>query len=258
MSTVLPAFAGDVRVWFAQLESHFLANNVSEQTKLHILFSAFPASLTPVIKDLITDTPINSTYESIKWEVLLQTSVSAERRFQTLVHDELLGDRMPTELLCRMRELAEDVPADSALIKQLFISRLPSQVKAILAPMVEKQSVDTIAALADRVMEFSRGPTTAAIPQPQAEVFTHAAATGNASRDATSLAILDAIERLTKEVKKLNATRAPSPRHRYRGRSPSPHRRCQSNMPGLCFYHSRFGAEAQRCTMPCSFSNQEN
>ena len=57
MATTLPAFSGDVRVWFAQLESYFVANNVMEQRQLPILFSAFPASLTPVVKDLITDTP---------------------------------------------------------------------------------------------------------------------------------------------------------------------------------------------------------
>ena len=55
MATTLPAFAGDVRVWFAQLESYFVANNDTEQRQLPILFSAFPAALTPVVKNLITD-----------------------------------------------------------------------------------------------------------------------------------------------------------------------------------------------------------
>lgn len=253
--TTLPAFAGDVRVWFAQLESYFAANNVSEQTKLHILFSAFPASLTPAVKDLITDTPLNSTYDSIKREVLLRTSVSAEKRFQTLVHDEHLGDRRPTELLRRMRELAEDVPPDSALIKQLFFSRLPAQVKAILAPMFEKHTVDVVAASADKVMDFVRGPTTAAIPQQPAEV---PAGTANVRQDATSVAILTAIERLTREVSKLNMGRSHSPRRRYKSRSSSPHHRRRANMPGLCFYHSRYGAEARNCKMPCTFNNQGN
>ena len=112
--------------------------------------------LTPVVKDLITDTPHNSTYDSIKREVLFRTSLSAEKWFQTLVDDELLGDRMPSELLRRMRELAEDIPADSIIIKQLFFSRLPSQGKAIVAPMVEKRSVDVIASSADKVMEFTK------------------------------------------------------------------------------------------------------
>ena len=84
MAFTLPAFTGDVRVWFAQLESYFVANNVTEQQQLHILFSTFPASLTPPVKDLITDFPFNSTYDSIKREVLLQTSLSAEKTFSNV------------------------------------------------------------------------------------------------------------------------------------------------------------------------------
>ena len=238
MATTLPAFAGDVRVWFAQLESYFVANNVMEQRQLPILFSAFPASLTPVFKDLITDTPLNATYDSIKREVLLRTSLSAEKRFQTLVNDELLGKRMPSELLCRMRELAEDVPADSAIIKQLFSSRLHPQVKAILASsMVEKSSVDVIASSADKVMEFTKGPITASIPQPKAEVSTLSGA-GNTSQVATQVAIFNAVERLTQEIRKLAVVRSHSPRRQHKSRSPSPHHRRHSSKPGLCFYQS--------------------
>ena len=238
MATTLPAFASDVQVLFAQLELCFVANNVMDQRQLPILFSAFPMSLTPVVKDLITDTPLNATYDSIKREVLLQTSLSAEKRFQTLVNDELLGDHMASKLLRRMRELAEDVPADIAIIKQLFFSRLPSQVKAILAPMVEKSSVDVIASSADKVMEFTKGPITTSIPQPKAEVST-LSAVGNTSQVATQV-------------------RSHLPRRQYKSRLPSPHHHCHSNKPGLCFYHSRFGAEARRCKRPCSLSNQGN
>ena len=163
---------------------------------------------------------------------------------------------MPSELLCRKRELAEDVPADSAIIKQLFFSRLPPQVKAILAPMVEKSSVDVIASSADKVMEFTKGPITASIPQPKAEVSTLSAAA--ARKVATQVAILDPLERLTLEIRKLAVVRLYSPRRQHKSCFPSPHHHRHSNKPGLCSYHSRFGAVAQRCKMICSFSNQGN
>ena len=118
---------------------------------------------------------------------------------------------MPSELLHRMWELAEDVPADSAFIKQLFFSRLPPQVKAILAPMVEKSSVDVIASSVDKVMNFTKGPITASIPQSQVDVSMCSAA-GNTSQETTHVAILDTIELLTKEVRKLAMDRSQSPR----------------------------------------------
>ena len=203
MATTLPALVGDVRVWFAQLESYFMANNVTEQRQLPILFSAFPALFTPVVKDLIIDTPLNAPYDSIKWEVLLRTSLLAEKRLRTLVNDELLGDCMPSELLRRMKELTEDVSADSAIIKQLFFSKLPPEVKAILAPMAEKSSVDVIASSADKVMEFTKGLIIASTSLPKGEVST-LSATGNTSQVATQVAILDTLGRLTQEIKKIS------------------------------------------------------
>ena len=95
---------------------------------------------------------------------------------------------MPSELLCRMRELAEDVPADSALINKLFFSRLPPQVKVILAPMVEKSTVDVIAFSADKVMDFMKEPISASLPQ--AEVSTCSTA-GNTRREVTYVAVAE-------------------------------------------------------------------
>ena len=71
-STYLPAFSRNVSVWFGQLESYFAANNISaKHWELYVLFSVILASLTPTIKDTITDPLPGSTYESMKREVLL-------------------------------------------------------------------------------------------------------------------------------------------------------------------------------------------
>ena len=73
---------------------------------------------------------------------------------------------------------------------------------------------------------------------------------------AITVAILDALERLNKEISKLAVGRSQSPTRQYKSHSSSPHYRRHSNKPGQCFYHSRFGAEARLCKMPCSFLNQ--
>ena len=65
MATTVPAFASDVRVWFAQLESYFVANNATEQRLLPILFNAFPTSSTSVLKDLMTETLFNFIYDRV-------------------------------------------------------------------------------------------------------------------------------------------------------------------------------------------------
>ena len=171
-STYLPAFIGNVRVWFAQLTSYFVANKIStEHQQLHILFSAFFVSLMPTIKDIITGPLPGFTNKSVKREVLLRASLSTEKRFQTLINDEHLGDRTPSQMLRHVRELAEDEPADSALIKQLFFSRLSQNVQAILVPMVVISSADYLATSADRIVDIVRQPAFHTTPPPQSEVF---------------------------------------------------------------------------------------
>ncbi|CAE1251154.1 unnamed protein product [Acanthosepion pharaonis] len=97
-----------------------------------------------------------------------------------------------------MSELAEDAPADSALIKQLFFSMLPQNVKAILAPMVEISSAHHLATSADRIVDILKQPAFSATLQPQAEFSSFSPA--SAHDTIQSLVILQALERLTKEL----------------------------------------------------------
>ena len=103
-NTYLPAFDRDVRVWFAQLESCFVANNASsEHQQLHILFSALWVSLTPTIKDIVTNPFLGSTY--VKQEILLRMSLSAGKRFKNLVNNEYLGGHKLSHLLQHIRSV---------------------------------------------------------------------------------------------------------------------------------------------------------
>ena len=120
------------------------------------------------------------------------------------VSDEHLDDHTPS-----MRELVEDAPADRALIKQNFFSRLPQNVTAIFALMVEISSANHLATSADRIVDIVKQPASYAPPQPQAEVSTFFPMPTHDTNQ--SSAILQTQERLTKEVKKLNVIRFQSP-----------------------------------------------
>ena len=69
---------------------------------------------------MVTDPPLGSTYDGMKRVVLLRMSLYVEKRFQTLINEEQLGNRTPIQLLQSMRELAEDVPVDSAHYAAFF------------------------------------------------------------------------------------------------------------------------------------------
>lgn len=243
-----PAFTGDVNVYFAQLEAHFSANNISSDAlRLNILISQLPPALTGEVKDLITAPPPGLTYDLMKAEVLRRTTTSTQKKFHQLLHNEVLGDRRPSQLLRRMRELIDGNQADEALLKQLFFSRLPANTQAILAPMKEGTSVAQLAEAADNILETTTHSSMAApvlnsgenalVPYREYKQF---------CRD-----MEHRLQLLTDKLDQLllmQHHRARSPKRR----SPSPRGRST-----LCFYHERFGQGAYKCVQPCSFYSDQ-
>ena len=141
-----------------------------------------------------------------------------------------------------MQQLAGDtVRNDGAFIRELFLQRLPSNVRMVLASASTATAISELAKLADRIMEVA----TPSLPT---------AANPSISTVSPSLQSFDQeklhaeITSLKEEIKSLRRpTRERSPRRR----SPSPAADISSDM---CWYHQKFGSSAQKCRPPCSFS----
>ncbi|CAI9729482.1 Hypothetical predicted protein [Octopus vulgaris] len=138
----LPAYFGDVKLWFAQLDAYFSTRAVPHQQQLNILYSEMPAPLARSVKYLITDPHPDATYSSVKSEVLRQNTQSMESKFRTLMQDEHLGDRTPSEFLCRLCKLSDTSCEDNPLLRKLFFFRLPPNVQSIHATMVDSNLLD--------------------------------------------------------------------------------------------------------------------
>ncbi|XP_029651340.1 uncharacterized protein LOC115224557 [Octopus sinensis] len=153
----LPIFTDDATLWFAQLEAYFCAHSVSSEKQLQILYSCMPPQLATTARDLITDPSPDATYASVKLEVEKRNTRSKESRFHELMADEQLGDRTPPEFLRRLRELSGK-SADAPLLWKIFFSRLPAYIQTAL----ESNSVDQIATMADKMVEFAVRPSSRA------------------------------------------------------------------------------------------------
>ena len=79
-----------------------------------------PPSLAKTVKEIITRPPPDLTYEIHKAEDLKRNIASAESHFRSLMQDEHLGDRKPTEFLRRLHELSDLVAENAPIIKKLF------------------------------------------------------------------------------------------------------------------------------------------
>ncbi|CAI9742407.1 Hypothetical predicted protein [Octopus vulgaris] len=73
------------------------------------------------------------------------------------MQDEEPGDRKPSQFLWHLCELS-DTTEDNLLLWKLFFSQLPPNVQTILATAVDINTVDQLATMADKILEFAFQP----------------------------------------------------------------------------------------------------
>lgn len=228
-----PFWPADPQIWFAQVEAQFITRGItSQKTKFeHIVASLSPEFATEV-RDLILQPPDTTPYDRLKEQLIKRTAASEQRRLQQLFNAEELGDRKPSQLLRRMQQLLGDKAndTDGAFLRELFLQRLPSNVRMVLASTPDTGSLENLAQLADKVMEVAV-PSVSGITAATTE-----------------------LEQLRQEVASLKTMlqALQQPRGTSRGRSPSP--APQRRPQGVCWYHAKFGDNAQKCKPPCSKS----
>ena len=116
-------------------------------------------------------------------------------------------------------------------MRELFLQRLPPNVRMVLALTPDTGNITELAQLADKVMEVA-APSVSGIN-------THTE-----------------FEQLRQEVAELKimmqTLQVTSKPPRRRLRSPAPPRQPQD----LCWYHAKYGEDARKCKLPCSKSGQ--
>ena len=159
VSLKLPPFwPADPQVWFTQVEAQFSTRGVTSQKTMfdHIVASLSPEFVTEV-RDLILKPPTENPYDKLKEQLINRTAASEQSRLQQLFNSEELGDRKPTQLLRRMKQLLGDTPGvtDESFIRELFLQRLPANVRMVLASTSDSVSLDDLTQLADKIVEVS-------------------------------------------------------------------------------------------------------
>jgi hypothetical protein len=136
-----------------------------------------------------------------------------------------------------MQQLLGDQTApDTSFLRELFLQRLPSNVRMVLASARPESSLQELAELADKVVEVAAPSISAVGPtKPTSEM-----------------------EQLRAEVARLQISIDALTRN-SRSRTSSRSRRISSPSPGrqssdLCWYHQTYGDAAQKCKPPCTKS----
>lgn len=256
-----PFWPQDPEVWFAQVEAQFETRNITqEQTKFAYVVAALTPEYALEVRDLIINPPAQDQYKAFRAELIKRTSESEQKCLHQLLRAEELGDRKPSQLLRRMRQLLGDRTLGESILKQLFLQRLPTNAQLILASMSDTATVEQLAVTADKIVEVHSEPA----------VSTLASATSQPSATASESSDLEAqVAALTKQVEALtrqSQERTPAARGRRPSRRSSSksrgsrERKPRSSSPHAgkeCYYHWRWGDKARICVPPCSF-NQSN
>ena len=134
ISLKLPPFwPTDPDLWFAQVEAQFSTRGITvEKTTYDYIVSVLAPDAATTVRDLILSPPADTPYATLKKELIKGTAGSYQQKLQKLLSGVELGDQKPSQLLCRMRQFWSG-DADDILFRELFLQRLPANVRMVLA-----------------------------------------------------------------------------------------------------------------------------
>ncbi|XP_037580764.1 uncharacterized protein LOC119464016 [Dermacentor silvarum] len=152
------------------------------------------------------------------------------RYHRILLNDTDLGDRTPSQLLRHMQRLVGSVTGlDSTLLREIFLQRLPSNVRVLLATVAERD-LGKMATIADTIMAAANPSASVANVPVESNEF---------------LEFREEIARLTETVAALQA----------RTSHPLEQRSAQPQQPRLrwCWYHRKHRDAARKCVVPWGY-----
>jgi hypothetical protein len=260
-----PFWPADPELWFAQIETQFiLAGVTADDTKFFYVCGNIEPKYAAEVRDILTNPPAVGKYEKLKTELIKRLGSSQEQKLRRLLSHEEMGDRTPSLFLRHLRTLAGSTVPD-AVLKSLWLTRLPSSVQAILATH-KSAELDSLADMADSVWEVNH-PQILEASQPINSMMTQLmdmVSTKMENMVQTFQQDISAIKedlrnhRSKRSVSPFNPRRPSSPHRPYRS-SPTFHRSGNQNSCGdVCWYHLRFGDAADRCTRPCNFRSKSS
>lgn len=227
-------------LWFVNIEAQFRMSAITaDSTQYYAVIAALNADTLMHVSDIVLSPPSENMYQTVKDRLVAEFTDSEQKKLKTLLSELSLGDDKPSMLLRKMRQLA-GTKLNDELLKTLWLQRLPSQTQAILS--VSEDTLEKLAVMADKIGE-STGTTPAncyavAQTEPRSEIAE----------------LRQQVSELTEQMKLLTQRtgrrryRSTSRQRRGRARSQSHHRDGD-----MCWYHKKFGNNAEKCNKPCSF-----
>jgi hypothetical protein len=253
-------------VWFAASDVIFRDNNVqTEQAKFSALLQRLYSTRLKNILTIIADQDELQPYTRARQILLNLYAQSAEQKFEQLLGQSggaVKEGLKPSLLLDEIRRLGNGIIDDEALIKKIWMQRLPQNVWSHVASSEQKLPLDELVRIADVVSNIVN-------PTPAAVTAVAVQPTVAPTPDPLIANLVSAITVLTNEVSAIKVTMNERSRSRNRDGSPNSRRdRSRSSTPyrrygyyvknDVCTYHFRYGNNARRCIKGCKHYKPKN
>lgn len=243
----LPQFWRDrPSLWFAQIEAILAPSKHSDEMKYQYVIANLERRDLEQVSDILLSPPVTEKYGAVKARLLQVYEESQELRLQRLVEGIDLGDAQPSQLLRRIRDLSGSSGTPDAVLQVLWLSKLPSHVRAVLPAVTA--DLNSLAQIADKVIGHCHPTATLAAMYRAPPRPNHTPATTN-----------EVLSDIHRRLAALEGTSTHSHSSRRstsnsRSRPPSRDRRKQARGNGCCWYHQRYGSQARKCSLPCTFA----
>lgn len=246
VSVKLPEFwKTDPEMWFAQAEAQFILGNITkDDTKFYHIVAKLDQSVICHVADLVSNPPQADKYKNIKDRLVSRFALSPQVRLERLLGSSDLGDMRPTHLLAKMQELAAGLNVNDDLLKMLFLQRMPHHIRPVLT--ISDGTLPKLAEMADKLTETPRVAVVTSNPSPSAVPDTVFDQMDDLKAQ---------LEVLSTEVRRMK--QAPVGRRMSRSSSRSRTRNSGTSAE-LCWYHRKYGQQAEHCRKPCLFETTKN
>lgn len=255
----LPTFwSNSVAAWFFQVEAQFTIGQVkSDLKKYNYVVASLPQDVAESLMDIFESPPETDLYKNLKDTLIKRHSLSIEKRIKQLVSDEEIGDRRPSEFYRRMKILAgATATVGDDFLKKLWLNRLPNLISIALIPQSEGE-LETLLSTADKIWEaMSSSNSVSALHNAPSST----ANGSNRIEDGRFSRLEKEMQSLRHMISSLNFNQRNSrSRSRENNENRSQIRNSRSNSRrrqfdrrgSLCWYHFKYGDQAQKCVQPC-------
>ncbi|KAK4467528.1 hypothetical protein MN116_000294 [Schistosoma mekongi] len=237
---LIPFWTENIEAWFCYAEAEFRDHAVTDpRVQFLAVVRSLPRELNRYVTPFFFSPDCLEPYDQLKRSILKRGDLSDRQRLDELFHTIELGSGSATEMLTRMREIIGQRTFDEGLFRQLFLSKLPQQVQAVLVTF-NNNPVDELASSADRILEITRtrdNQVYSITEKPQATENKVTKLCNALSR------FLDLKERHRPDDSRRRST--------SRRRSSSRPRRNENSH--WCWYHNTYGKNSKKCRDPCCF-----